>query len=332
MDSDPGPSRRGTSWYEPASLDHDPFTHSAVFYRDEPEYLAHTVPFILDGQAAGEPVAVAVPGPNLRAIQDEVGIRGGRVDEVRWLDMTKAGRNPGRIIPGVLRAFADQHTDRRARIIGEPIWPGRSSSEYPACVQHEALINAAFLGREVTILCPYDAQGLDPVVLADAAATHPIMVDGDRWWRSRDYAPEQVVDAYNTPLTEPASAQEHAVAADQLPLIRRWARQRAAQAGVETDRLDDVTFVVNELVTNSIEHGTGNPRVLAWTTKDAVVFQTTNAGTIPDPLVGRLPATPGQIRGRGLLATNLLTDLVRIHRSDDRTTIRVHFHRAGHPR
>ncbi|NEY36638.1 hypothetical protein GTU99_31595, partial [Streptomyces sp. PRKS01-65] len=149
----------------------DPFVHPALFYRDDEEYLRGTVPFVREGLAAGEPVAVAVPGERLALIREALG---DAADGVRMLDMREAGRNPGRIIPGVLRAFADaQPEGRRVRIIGEPIWAGRSDTEYPACVQHEALINAAFQGRTVTILCPYDAHRLDERVLADAHATHP---------------------------------------------------------------------------------------------------------------------------------------------------------------
>ncbi|MER6691577.1 MEDS domain-containing protein, partial [Streptomyces minutiscleroticus] len=41
-----------------------PFLHPALFYAGEREYLAGTVPFVREGLAAGEPVAVAVPGAN----------------------------------------------------------------------------------------------------------------------------------------------------------------------------------------------------------------------------------------------------------------------------
>ncbi|HLL36360.1 MAG TPA: MEDS domain-containing protein, partial [Streptomyces sp.] len=103
----------------------DSFVHPALFYGDDREYLAGTVPFVLDGLAAGEPVAVAVPGERLRLIREGLG---DAAADVRLLDMREAGRNPGRIIPGVLRAFADaQPGDRRVRIIGEPIWAGRSA-------------------------------------------------------------------------------------------------------------------------------------------------------------------------------------------------------------
>ncbi len=140
---------------------------------------------------------MAVPGPQLKLMKTELGAD---ADQVHFLDMTQAGRNPGRIIPGVLRAFADARSTARVRIIGEPIWPGRTSAEYPACVQHEALINAAFRGREVTILCPYDADGLDEKVLADAYATHPLVIDEGRELASAAYSPDTVVARYNEPL------------------------------------------------------------------------------------------------------------------------------------
>ena len=132
-----------------ATSPHEPFVHEALFYRSGDEYLAGTVPFILGGLAAGEPVLVAVPPANGDLLRDALN---GSADKVRILDMTQAGRNPGRIIPGVLNAFVSGHAPGRVRIIGEPIWAGRTSAEYPACVQHEALINTAFTGRAATSL------------------------------------------------------------------------------------------------------------------------------------------------------------------------------------
>ena len=78
------------------------FVHEALFYRDRDDYLGGTLPFIRGGTGADEPVLVAVPAPNLRLIGDALGPDG---DGVRFIDMAEAGRNPGRIIPGVLHAF-----------------------------------------------------------------------------------------------------------------------------------------------------------------------------------------------------------------------------------
>ena len=130
------------------------FVHPAVFYRSTREYLDTLVPFITDALALAHRVLVAVPGNNLAALCHALG---NDVGAVTTADMTEFGRNPGHILGGVLRAFADQHRNRPVLMIGEPIWPTRTALEYPACVQHEALINMAFEGRGLTILCPYDA-------------------------------------------------------------------------------------------------------------------------------------------------------------------------------
>lgn len=176
----------------------EPFAHPALFYGDPHAYLAGTVPFVRAGPAAGEPVAVAVPGERLRLIRDALGADGAGV---RFLDMREVGRNPGRIIPGVLRAFADARPPgRRVRIIGEPIWAGRGPAEYPACVQDEALTNAAFRGREVTILCPYDTAGLAARALADARATHPVVIEDGEERAGAAYDPQGVVARCNVPL------------------------------------------------------------------------------------------------------------------------------------
>ncbi|MET8853111.1 sensor histidine kinase [Amycolatopsis sp. NPDC004625] len=300
----------------------DPFAHPALFYRGAAEYLAGTVPFVWGGLAAGEPVAVAVPGENLALLRRELG---GDAARVRLLDMTEAGRNPGRIIPGVLRAFADTHPGRPARIIGEPVWAARSAVEYPACVQHEALINHAFTGRDVTILCPYDAAALTPDVLADAEATHPVLVDGAGQRTSTAYDPDGVLARYNEPLPVPDGAFELKGTTD-LAAARALTHVRAAAAGLSADQVADVEVVVTELLSNSVEHGSGTGTVRCWAAGGEFVCEVHDDGHLTDPLAGRHPATPDQPRGRGLLLVNLLADLVRLHTGDDHgTTIRAYF-------
>ncbi|WIX90348.1 sensor histidine kinase [Amycolatopsis sp. DG1A-15b] len=301
---------------------HEPFVHPALFYRDADEYLAGTVPFIRSGLAAGEPVAVSVPAANVALLRAELGAD---ADRITLMDMGIAGRNPGRIIPGVLRAFADTHPDRHVRIIGEPIWPSRSAHEYPACVQHEALINLAFTGRDVTILCPYDTQNLTPAVLADAEATHPLLIDSTGQRSSAAYDPEAIIAGYNQPLPEPAEAAELTVDATNLAQARHLARTHAHQAGLPQDQVADVELVVTELVTNSIDHGGGTGRLRIWTADGHLLCQVHDQGTLTDPLAGRHPVPPDQHRNRGLLLVNHMSDLVRLHTSTDGTTFRVHF-------
>ncbi|TDB84639.1 sensor histidine kinase [Actinomadura sp. KC216] len=304
----------------------DPFRHPALFYRTRAEYLAGTVPFLQDGLAAGEPVAAAVPEPNLELLRAELGAA---AEQITLLDMGQVGRNPGRIIPGVLRAFADAHPGRRVRIIGEPIWPGRSHTEYPACLQHEALINHAFTGRRATILCPYDAEALDPQILADAAATHPVLADADGARASDRYAADEIVHATNQPLPDVPGAQITELDYDSASLdtVRDLVTQHARRAGLPAERILDAELAVNELTANTLMHGGGHGTLRIWTEPRHLVCQTTDQGHIADPLTGRRPVPPDSPGGRGLLLVNQLADLTRTHTRPGATTTRIYFQR-----
>ncbi|MCA2223264.1 anti-sigma factor RsbA family regulatory protein [Nonomuraea aurantiaca] len=304
----------------------DPFVHPALFYRGDREYVAATTAFIREGLSSGEPVAVAVPPRNLALI--EAGL-GRDADEVLLLDMTSAGRNPGRIIPAVLREFADRHPVGHVRIIGEPIWPGRTVTEYPACAQHEALINYAFTGRHVTILCPYDLDGLDPEVIREAEQTHPVLRDGSGEWLSGDYAPQKVVDGHNQPLDEPADFFSLRFDHTNLAAARGLAAGRAAELGFSRSRLDDIRLTVAELGANSLDHGGGSGLIRVWAEADRLVCEVSDSGHILDPLAGRMPVDPRTPGSRGLLIVNLLSDLVRVHTRAGATVIRAYFDLPG---
>jgi anti-sigma regulatory factor (Ser/Thr protein kinase) len=303
------------------------FVHEGLFYHDQQAYAAGLLPFIRAGLAAEEPVLVAVPGAHLDQLRDAVGGEAGRV---RFVDMAQSGRNPGRIIPAVLHAFIEEHSPARVRIIGEPIWPGRTAVEYPACVQHEALINAVFTGRNATILCPYDAGQLTPEVLADAARTHPVLVRGDDRRSNRDYTePGAVVAAFNRPLPEPAVEAGQVVTsfafeAGQLATVRHLVADRGRLVGMDPERITDLQMAVNEVAANTIEH-TGRPGTLRiWRERQRLICEVHDSGRLTELLVGRIPPAPSSERGRGLVLVNYLCDLVRVHTQPTGTTIRMH--------
>ncbi|MER5311762.1 anti-sigma factor RsbA family regulatory protein [Streptomyces sp. NPDC002773] len=301
---------------------HEAFVHPALFYRTEQEYIQQTASFLREGLANGEPMAVAVPGPNLELIKAALGAD---AEGITFLDMTEAGRNPGRIIPKVLRGFADAHPEGRVRIIGEPIWAGRSEVEYPACAQHEALINAAFEGRAVTILCPYDESRLDADVLADARITHPTVISGDgRQTVSDVYDWEAVVARYNEPLPAVPDAAVFSFGEKELPAVRLFAVDEAMRLGLAGERLLDAELAVSELTTNSVVHGGGRGTLAIWSQAGQVVVEVRDAGRLADPLAGRRPPERGQIGGRGLMLVHYVTDLVRVHTGEDGSAVRFY--------
>lgn len=92
----------------PASGASEAFVHPALFYRGQADYLAGVGGFVRTALTADEPVLVAVPGPRLDALREDLG---GDTTGVTWTDMTDLGRNPGRIL-AALQDFADRHEGR----------------------------------------------------------------------------------------------------------------------------------------------------------------------------------------------------------------------------
>ncbi|KOV77563.1 anti-sigma factor RsbA family regulatory protein [Nocardia sp. NRRL S-836] len=294
-----------------------PFAHEALLYRDEEEFLDGTARFVADGVDSGEPVLVAVPEPKIAVLRSRLG---GRADRVHFIDMTEAGRNPGRIIPGVLMAFSASAPQSRVRMVGEPIWPGRDELEYPACIQHEALVNTAFEGRRGTILCPYNAGLLPEHVLEDARRTHPVLIDGARRFASESYTdPSGLADLYNVPLPPPpASAEEHAFSVGTLAHMRKLVSMYAHW--LRREQVEDLVLAVNELATNSILHASGRGVLRLWREGDAAVCEVSDSGA------GFPPSFTG-LSGFGIVMVNLLCDLVRTHTSHSGTTVRVYLGR-----
>lgn len=302
------------------------FAHEALLYRDDAEYLAGVVPYISEGLAAGEPVAVAVPTGRLELLRAELGPR--VTPEARLLDMTEVGRNPGRVIAAVLRAFADAYPGRRVRLVGELLWPERSAAEYTACLQHEGLVDRAFAGRCAAMLCPYDAARLTPAALADVATTHPVIVDGTGRHTSDRYSPDDAVAAGNLPLATPPGAVPFTVDQPDMSGLRHRCVDFALRHGLTVDRAQDLALALTELACNSIEHARSIATVLLGTRDARVVCQVRDTGYLADPLVGRRPAPPEQLRGRGLLLVHQLADLVLVHTTPGGTTVEVQFETA----
>jgi MEDS: MEthanogen/methylotroph, DcmR Sensory domain len=176
------------------------FAHDALFYQGRDEYAREVCSFVRQGVSAGEPVLVAVPGRRLDLVRGALGEAG---QTVSFADMAVLGRNPARIIPAI-RRFTDSRRPHRTRFVGEPVWAGRSPAETAEATRHEALINEALAAVPASALCPYDASGLGPAVLADARRTHPRIVQDGARRPSPDYSGTAVARAIGSqPLPSP---------------------------------------------------------------------------------------------------------------------------------
>lgn len=294
--------------------------HEAMPYRDDAEFLSGTIPYVRAALDADHAVLVELPGARGDLVRDALGADAARV---HFGDIAEHGRNPGRIIPRVLHAFAEARAGRVA-IVTEPIWASRSGPEYIACVEHEALINLAFADRDVSILCPYNLAELPEQAWSDAERTHPALRDATGRSRiSTGYAdPRTVVEAISAlqPIS-PADAErlDFSVVGEARDAAAEW----GTRAGLPPERLTDVVIAVSELCGNSVAHTGKGGALLCWQDSGSLVYEVRDGGHIQDLLAGRLPPSDEAESGRGLLMVNLLCDLVQIKSGPSGTAIRL---------
>jgi anti-sigma regulatory factor (Ser/Thr protein kinase) len=301
--------------------------HLALFYADTDEYAEGVLGFVRPGLDAGEPVAIAVPPSKAALLRERLG---GAAEEIEMLDMFELGRNPARIIPKV-HAMLASSSGRLLHYVGEPIWQGRTPEEIREATRHEALINLAWPGAPIRILCPYDTAGLDAAVLADAEQTHPWLIRDGHGFASPGYHGPSVPSGCEQPLPEPppGSAAMFFDLSD-LGEVRAFAKDRASDAGLAGDRIGDFVLAVNEIATNSIKHAGAGGVVRVWTSTDEIVCQVEDPGHIGDPLAGRHLLAAGAAGGIGLWMVNQLCDLVEVRTTaGDGTKIRLHSRLEG---
>ena len=104
---------------------------------------------------------------------------------------------------------------------------------------------------------------------------------------------------------------------------RRFVQDYAERARMSEERAIDLRLVAQELTINTLVHAGGRGLLTVWATSDAVVCQVQDGGRIDDPLVGRRAPGPADV-GHGLFAVHQVSDLVRVHRRSEGTTVRVH--------
>jgi anti-sigma regulatory factor (Ser/Thr protein kinase) len=311
---------------------HEGFVHSALIYHSQREYLDFVVRFVTDGLEMGEAVLVAVPADNLALLREALSSAGdGLPAGLQMADITEVARNPSRFL-AMEGAFADEHPGR-VRIVSEVVWPGRTGDEFLASIQHEALVNGALEGHQVTGLCLYDASRLDEDVLASARATHPLLWRCGSLHRSDEYAPDDVLARCNEPLPAHPGAVTYMVrkSADLRP-ARSFAGDYAGWVGLSEDGIDDLRLIATELATNSLMYTDGACRLAFWRSDEHLVCEARDMGRFEDPLVGRLHPGPSGPASRGLFLVNAVSDLVRTHTTTAGTTIQAYLRFDPSPR
>lgn len=296
-------------------------THRALLYRDREQLERAVRDFVQSAVQAREPVLALLPRVNLEWLPSALGEL---ASNVRFEDMSLAGRNPNLLL-SLIQEWIDEH-DGRARIISESVWPGRSYAEVTEGLRHEALLNLVLESRPTIILCPYDAENLDPEAVRGAELTHPQVIYGEGTpCPSRHYGdPEQLLVGRRWPLqAPPGSASEHPFEGD-LAALRRSVERDPALRDLSSERRYDLVFAINEAVTNAVVHSDGKCRTRIWSDDGMVVSEVNSAASLSDNLAGRRRPPLDATAGRGLWLINQVCDLVELRSGEDGTTLRMH--------
>jgi anti-sigma regulatory factor (Ser/Thr protein kinase) len=296
--------------------------HSALTWRRGSGWADAVARFITDGVSRREPVSVGVSAMAAALLRE-------RLDDaplVDFFDMTRLGRNPGRII-GAMLDFAGRHAGRALRFVSEPFWAGRTDAESVEAARHEALVELALAEHGAAVLCLYDAGRLDDSVLRCAEATHRILIADGQSRASARYAGSGVLPEYcERPLPSPPATAVPLAYHKDLREVRMAVMSCADSAGLANGRAADLVLAASEVAANTLRHTTGGGTLLVWQTADEIICQITDTGWISDPLAGRRrPAADAS--GQGLWVVNQVCDLVELRSGAAGTTIRMHIRR-----
>jgi anti-sigma regulatory factor (Ser/Thr protein kinase) len=301
---------------------HAGYRHAATFYAGRDGFLAHTLPFIRDGIAAGEPTLVVVAADKIAALRAALG---GDAEHVEFADMQDIGANPAQIIPA-WQQFIAVHAGRSLRGIGEPIYAERAPAELVECQHHERLLNPALDGSDLFLLCPYDVEALPADVIAEARRSHPLLLDGPRLDGSPAYDhADAAAGFFDAPLPEPTGpVEERWFDQAGLPQVRSLVKQFARTSGLDAERADNLVLAAGELATNSVRHADGHGIVRLWREEGRLICEIRDGGKIDDPLIDRRRPMQDQLGGWGLWIANQACDLLQLRSLDTGTVARLH--------
>lgn len=301
------------------------YQHRAVPYEGQDDFVARGAAMVADAGAQDERLLFLLSSAKTQALRSALG--NGSPD-VTYVDMDEHGRNPARLL-AMLEAFHSRADGRRCVSVNEPAFAGVSAAAAAEAQLGESMLNAPELQSwPMSVCCLYDKHRLDENSLLDMRRSHPAVQGEDD---NPTYDPDLAALLFAEPL--PAAPRDARglevrgldVRGTGLGAARQFVRDAAAE--LPPDRREDLVLAVNEVVTNSLQHGGGECLISTWDDAASVVCEVRDGGQITDPMVGRLLPVREAPAGRGLWLANHLCDLVQVRSSQEGTTVRLYLDR-----
>jgi anti-sigma regulatory factor (Ser/Thr protein kinase) len=297
----------------------DGMVHEGVPYR-EPALLARELRApVAEALRDGGRVVAVLDGPNRAALES---VLGSAAADVEWLDPAEVHRVPAFTVASRWARLTRRNPRPEARttVIAQHLdLPGVGPAYW---IRLDAALNVALADLPVTMLCPCrEDDDLDLLL----RASHPALrVDGRSLPTGLLRDPTELVAEYPPPppadLGPPLA--ELTVTLDTLPAARRLVAETAPVAGLDRERTADLVLAVNEIATNSVEHGPGHGRLRLWA-RDGLVAEVHDVGRMAVPFPGMVAPPAAGARGRGLWLASELSDVLQVWSDASGTTVRL---------
>jgi transcriptional regulator with XRE-family HTH domain len=146
--------------------------HQALLYEGGEEFGASAAPFLSGALANGEAALAVTTRANLRRLRRELG---DAAEHVRFAESSAWYRTPAAALSSY-ESFLNESVAAGApwvRIVGEPVWNGRSGEQIRLWARCESWLNLAFSGAPLTLMCPYNVRAVSDEIVELARTTHP---------------------------------------------------------------------------------------------------------------------------------------------------------------
>jgi anti-sigma regulatory factor (Ser/Thr protein kinase) len=294
--------------------------HEAFLYSTPDELAQRLVPRLAPALDDGGPVVAVLDEPTRAEVRRALG---DDADRLEYPDPSTVHRLPPFTV-AVRWARLSRLVDTpqgRATVVGQHVagLPGCGETHW---ARLDIGLNVALAGLPITVLCPYRT---DVQELARVHATHPHVTTAQGSAASDGYRePAEALVEFPPPpapdLGPPAA--ELAFTASGLGELRHLVAE-VAQGRTDPDRVADLVLAVNEIGSNSVEHGSGRGVLRLWASSDGVTAEVADAGSAHLPFPGMVaPATTG-VRGRGLWLASELCDVMQVWSDAAGTLVRL---------
>ena len=173
--------------------------HSDFRYRTDEQFQRSMGAFLAEGAQRSEAGLAVTTSRNIELLREHLDEGAGTVE---FVDSSRFFSTPIAVVD-TYRTMFEGALERGAdwvRVVGEPVWTGKSDAEVRLWTRYESVLNLVFAAWPVTFVCVYDERVVAPEIVRSAHLAHPTTLD------DRGISPNPRYADPARPALEPGSA------------------------------------------------------------------------------------------------------------------------------